>query len=190
MDMLDSKKHDISNIRVIQRTLVYVIGIPQKYANEDILKSMEFFGQFGVIKKLVVNKKLYNLDSTASAYITFKTEKEAYEAIAETDESILDNKIIKSTYGTTKYCAFYLKNTVCQNYDCMYLHSNRETKDAITKDEMYVVKHKLHDFDPRNRNKEVLGKAKETTNFHLLFKYKPERVFSPPEKIRFKPIDY
>lgn len=190
MEFQEPKKNDISSVRVIQRTLVYVIGIPQKYANEDILKSTEFFGQFGVIKKLVVNKKLYNLDSTVSAYVTYKTEKEAYEAIAETDESILDNKVIKSTYGTTKYCAFYLKNTVCQNYDCMYLHSNRETKDAITKDEMYIIKHKLHDFEPRNRNKEVLGKVRESSNFQLLFKYKPERVYMPPEKIRFKPIDY
>ena len=190
MDYHESKKYDISNIRVIQRTLVYVIGIPQKYANEDILKSVEFFGQFGMIKKLVVNKKLYNLDSTVSAYITFKTEKEAYEAIAETDESVLDSKIVKSTYGTTKYCAFYLKNMVCQNYDCMYLHSNKETKDAITKDEMYVVKHKLNNFEPRNRNREVLGRVRESNNFQLLFKYKPERICASPEKIRFKPIDY
>ena len=43
-----------TDTRVIQKNLVYVIGIPYKYANPSVLKSEEFFGQFGEIKKLVV----------------------------------------------------------------------------------------------------------------------------------------
>ena len=186
----EAKIKDVTNVRVIQRTLVYVIGIPQKYATDENLRKNDWFGQFGTIKKIVINKRLYNLDTTVSAYITFKTEKEAADAIAETDESLIDGNIIKSTYGTTKYCTFYLKNMVCQNYECMYLHSNGETKDAITKDEMYIVKHKLHDFEAKNKNKTVLGKIRESNAFHLLFKYKSEKIFTPPEKIKFRPIDF
>ena len=34
----------LANLRVIQKTLVYVIGIAPEIAHEDILKSLEYFG--------------------------------------------------------------------------------------------------------------------------------------------------
>ncbi|KCZ81520.1 hypothetical protein H312_01098 [Anncaliia algerae PRA339] len=190
MEIFEENK-DISNVRVIQRNLVYVIGIPHKYASEEILKSKNFFGQFGEIKKIVINRRLVNnVETTISAYITFKYIKEAENAIAEVDETVLDNRIIKCTYGTTKYCAFFLKNSVCQNNECMYLHSTGRDEDTITKDEMYVIRHKLHSFEAKNKNKEVLGKERENLTFKLLFKYKPERIIYQNDKITFKPIDY
>lgn len=41
--------------RIVQEKLLYVIGIPQKYASESLLMSERFFGQYGTIKKLVIN---------------------------------------------------------------------------------------------------------------------------------------
>jgi hypothetical protein len=38
------KMKKLSNLRVIQKTLVYVIGIAPEIASEDILKSREYFG--------------------------------------------------------------------------------------------------------------------------------------------------
>ena len=37
----------LSNLRVIQKTLVYVIGLAPEIANEGKLKSVEYFGQYG-----------------------------------------------------------------------------------------------------------------------------------------------
>lgn len=37
----------LSNLRVIQKTLVYVIGLAPEIANEAKLKSVEYFGQYG-----------------------------------------------------------------------------------------------------------------------------------------------
>lgn len=37
----------LTNLRVIQKTLVYVIGLAPEIANEDKLKSVEYFGQYG-----------------------------------------------------------------------------------------------------------------------------------------------
>lgn len=37
----------LTNLRVIQKTLVYVIGLAPEMANEDKLKSVEYFGQYG-----------------------------------------------------------------------------------------------------------------------------------------------
>lgn len=193
---------DFFNIRVIQKNLVYVIGIPQKYADEGILRRHEFFGQFGGIKKIIVNKRstelvdhkfdnptMKFLESTASAYITYSSEYEAKWCIQEVDESLLDSKLIRCTYGTTKYCSFYLKNIPCQNNECMYLHECKHSKDILTKDELINTKHKLHDFECNNKNTERIGKKKRFDFLDDIFQFKIQTDFKPPRKILFEPID-
>lgn len=181
---------NFSNIRVIQKNLVYIICIPQKYADEGVLSRHEFFGQFGAIRKIVVNKRASVLESTASAYITYSSEEEAKTCIQEVDESLLDGKVLKCTYGTTKYCTFYLKGIVCQNTDCMYLHEHRSQKDLLTKDEMGSSKHKLHDFEIRNKNKKRVGRRYNLDILNELFKHKTSRVFKAPDRILFEPLDF
>lgn len=188
--LTENNEMDFSNIRVIQKNLVYIICIPQKYADETILSRNEFFGQFGKIKKIVVNKRASVLESTASAYITYSTEEEAKSCIQEVDESILDGKMLKCTYGTTKYCSFYLKNYVCQNIECMYLHECKPQKDLLTKDEMGNSKHKLHDFEIKNKNKNRIGRKCNFEMLNELFKHKPSRVFKAPDRILFEPLDF
>ncbi|WUR02172.1 CCR4-NOT transcription complex subunit 4 [Vairimorpha necatrix] len=189
MSYFSSHVDDFNSIRIIQKSLVYIICIPQKYADESILSRKEFFGQFGFIKKIVVNKRASVIESTASAYITFNTEEEAKLCIQEVDESILDSKILKCTYGTTKYCSFFLKNVPCQNNECMYLHDYRPQKDLLSKEEMGSSKHKLHGFEVKNKNKERIGKKYNFEMFNDLFKFKTNKIFKIPEKIQFEPID-
>lgn len=194
---------DFFNIRVIQKNLVYIIGIPQKYADENILKKHEFFGQFGFIKKIIVNKRGTDfvsfaektetskfVESTASAYITYGSDFEAKWCIQEVDESILDGKVLRCTYGTTKYCSFYLKNIPCQNTECMYLHESRNSKDTLTKDELITTKHKLHDFESKNKNLERIGKTKRFDFLDEVYQYKIHTEFRPPKRIVFEPIEY
>ena len=38
------RKH-LHNYRVIQRNLVYVIGVPGNFSSEDLLRKAEYFGQ-------------------------------------------------------------------------------------------------------------------------------------------------
>lgn len=191
---------DFFNIRVIQKNLVYIIGISQKFADEAILRRQEFFGQFGCIKKIIINKRSNvseargadgkPMESTASAYITFATTHEARWCIQEVDESLLDGKMLRCTYGTTKYCSFYLKNIACQNNDCMYLHVCRPFKDILTKDELINTKHKLHDFECKNRNVERIGKKRRFEFMDELMQFKSHTDFRPPRKILFEPIDF
>ena len=59
-----------------------MIGLAPELAQEDLLSSYEYLGQYGKIKKLVVNKmKSQRQSSTYSAYVTFSNEKEASLAI-------------------------------------------------------------------------------------------------------------
>ena len=74
-DIPQSRRH-LANVRVMQRNLVYIIGLSLGVAKEDTLRSKVFFGRFGKIAKVVINKNsLYNSNSvagpTVSAYITY-----------------------------------------------------------------------------------------------------------------------
>ena len=40
------------NVRVVQRNLVYVVGLALELCFEDLLKGPEYFGQFGKIVKV------------------------------------------------------------------------------------------------------------------------------------------
>ncbi len=75
----------LANLRVIQKTLVYVIGIAPEIAHEDILKSLEYFGQYGDLVKVVVNtNNVYNATRggpSYSAYLTFSHPRESAIAI-------------------------------------------------------------------------------------------------------------
>ncbi|KAL6121812.1 ring zinc finger transcriptional negative regulator [Nucleospora cyclopteri] len=176
---------DFFNVRVIQKSLVYIVGIPLKYASDKILVQPDFFGQFGQIKKIIVNTLKNN---SACAYITYSNDQEAKWCIQEIDESILEGRTLRSTYGTTKYCTFYLKNVPCQNLDCMYLHELRPSKDILTKEEL--CRTKLHSFESKNRNVEIVGKRRKFDFIEELIQLKRKEDFKPPRKIKFEPIDF
>jgi len=42
--------------RVVQRNLVFVVGLSKKLADPEVLKKNEYFGKFGKIHKVVINQ--------------------------------------------------------------------------------------------------------------------------------------
>ncbi|SCO64427.1 CCR4-NOT transcription complex subunit 4, putative [Plasmodium berghei] len=140
----------IKDIRVVQRNLVFVIGITENYAKKNILKKNEHFGKYGQILNIIINKSQafnpqYNGPSF-SAYITYSNEKEAINAIYFIDGMMLDNKILKASFGTTKYCSSFLKNYSCVNEDCFYLHELGNVIDSFSKEDIHGPKHIYHDL--------------------------------------------
>lgn len=150
-EIINSRKH-LSEFRVVQKNLVYVIGISAKIAHEHILKEPEFFGQFGKIIKIVVNRKnfLSNNGSgnppSASAYVTFARKEDAAKAIEYVDGSVYDDRVLRATYGTTKYCSYFLRGLTCQNPGCMYLHEPGEDISSYTKEQLTAGSQHLHSF--------------------------------------------
>ncbi|KAL4491432.1 hypothetical protein ABPG72_008088 [Tetrahymena utriculariae] len=132
----------LSRVRIIKKNLVYVIGIAPQLANEQILQSYQYFGQYGNIQKIVVNKNnIYNPKGpngpSYSAYITYSEEKEASLSILGAENFKSFDRIIRASYGTTKYCSYFLKKLDCPNIpDCLYLHSYEKDDDYFSKDEM------------------------------------------------------
>lgn len=51
----ESRKH-LASVRVVQKNLVFVVGLPVRLADADVLKKHEYFGKFGKIHKVVINQ--------------------------------------------------------------------------------------------------------------------------------------
>lgn len=136
----DGRKN-LSSVRVIQRNLVYIIGIPSSLADEDLLQHKEYFGQYGKVMKVSVSRNAggsiqYSATNTCSVYITYSKEEEAVRCIQSVHGYVLEDKPLKACFGTTKYCHAWLRNTPCNNPDCLYLHEVGTQEDSFTKDEI------------------------------------------------------
>lgn len=73
---------------------------------------------------LLLNNKTYYYyqGPSASAYVTYSRCEDALRAILAVNNVIIDNRVLKASLGTTKYCSNFMKNQPCPKTDCMYLH--------------------------------------------------------------------
>lgn len=134
-----SRKH-LSGMRVIQKNLVYVIGLNPLIPIEELhhtLRTDQFFGQYGKIQKIVINRR-NNANGTPGigVYVTFARKEDAAKCIAAVDGSLNDGKYLRAAYGTTKYCSSYLRGQSCPNPNCMFLHEPGEEADSYTRQDL------------------------------------------------------
>lgn len=133
-----SQRVDPAKLRILQKNIVYVIGLSATLANENILRQHDFFGQYGEITKIVVNKNGYNQsnhnETTYSSYVSYKTKEQASLALLAIDSIIIDGNLIRCSFGTTKYCSYFLKGVQCFNRECLYLHQWADENDVIVKE--------------------------------------------------------
>lgn len=138
------KKH-LSGMRVIQKNLVYVIGLNPNIPTEELhntLRGDQFFGQYGKIQKIVINKRTNaNGNPGLGVYVTFARKEDAARCIAAVDGSINDGKYLRAAYGTTKYCSSYLRGQPCPNPNCMFLHEPGEEADSYTRQDLSTIQH-------------------------------------------------
>ena len=144
----NDRKHLI-NVRVVQRNLVYVVGLTAPYCREETLRRHDLLTRYGKIAKLQTSLpkpadiaaagrsgagRAENL--TGSAYVTYAREEDAARCIRGVDGATLDGKVLRASLGTTKYCNAFLRHQTCGNPECMYLHDIGEARDSFTKEEM------------------------------------------------------
>jgi hypothetical protein len=133
-------REHLANVRIMQRNLVYVIGLPPALAKEETLKRKDYFGKYGKILKIAVNRKQTQATTaqrpSCSAYITYRREEDAADAIQNCNGQVMDGRILRATFGTTKYCSFFLRNVACNNPNCLYLHELAAEEDCFTKDDL------------------------------------------------------
>lgn len=143
----ENRKH-LANVRVVQRNLVFVVGLSKKLADPETLKKHEYFGKFGKIHKVVINQSTSYAGAqgpSASAYVTYNKSEDALKAILAVNNVHIDGRTLKASLGTTKYCSHFLKGSQCQKQDCMYLHELGEEAASFTKEEMQLGKHQEYE---------------------------------------------
>ncbi|CAN1249403.1 CCR4-NOT transcription complex subunit 4, partial [Linum perenne] len=117
-------RKQLSSVRVIQRNLVYIVGLPLNFADEDVmsllcsrhyflLQRREYFGQYGKVLKVSMSR-------TPTGVV----------------QQFPNNTCSVAYFGTTKYCHAWLRNVPCTNSDCLYLHEVGSQEDSFTKDEI------------------------------------------------------
>ena len=180
--LLRSSLSSLKESRIIQKNLAYIIGLSSDLIKiEPKLKSYEYFGQYGKIKKLVINKnKTYNSDGpngpSYACYITYSSEEESSLALLSLDNCTIDNHEINASYGTTKYCLNFIKNFDCKNKDCLYLHKLADEKDIVSREQMNSDK----DMFPQQRLMAIeLSKILTNKKYEELFKLRNKNTFFP-----------
>ncbi|KAK9325986.1 hypothetical protein V1517DRAFT_312363 [Lipomyces orientalis] len=146
-----SRKH-LSGMRVIQKNLVYVVGLNPHIPHEELhntLRGDQFFGQYGKIQKIVVNRRNNGGAGNGGigVYVTYYKKEDAAKCIAAVDGSMNDGKILRAAYGTTKYCSSYLRNQSCPNPNCMFLHEPGEEADSYTRQDLSTIQHAARQAD-------------------------------------------
>lgn len=151
-------RKQLAGMRVIQKNLVYVIGLNPPYPYDElpsILKSEKYFGQYGRINKIVINRKTghehhsvsgssNHVNSGYGIYVTFSKKDDAAKCIQAIDGIYIDGHQVKAAYGTTKYCSSYLRSQPCPNPNCMFLHEPGEEADAFNSSRKEHTAHHSH----------------------------------------------
>ena len=171
----------LSKIRIIKKNLVHAHGFPSNLANIEKLSQVEYFGQYGNIKKILLSSKTNpgTNKKTFSIYVTYCNEVEASLAILSVDSLLIEGKLIRAFFGTTKYCNYFLNNIRCPNEEkCMFLHKLVEDKDIII------------DSDTVFSYNEHLNLAKKIINFSNPETRKSIAKLIKPKKTVFPNIDF
>lgn len=149
-----SRKH-LAGIRVRRQNLVYVTGLRLNTSDPQLgekLRGDQFFGQYGRIDKIVVNRPK---DSRAlqpvGVYITFFEKDAAALCIDLVNNSSNAGGTVRyaqynlsqphfsliyarADYGTTKYCSAFLRHEICTNKNCTFLHEVGDDNESFTRE--------------------------------------------------------
>ncbi|KAI3379772.1 hypothetical protein SNEBB_002044 [Seison nebaliae] len=166
----------LSNLRVLQEHLLFILNLPDCLADREILEKPEYLGKFGRIRKNFITSG--SKEGCYNAYITFSKGEEAHRAKQEVNNSIADGRILKAALGTTKYCQQFLKGVPCKKVHCMYLHQFCEDEACFTKEEMQKGKHlqyesRLVEQYLKSLEKEERRKLNQCTKEHRQFYREP-----------------
>lgn len=109
----NNRKH-LAGLRVVQKNLVYVVGLCQQSSEEDFLKTLrgdQYFGQYGKIIKIVVSRAKSGSDNDKSigVYVTFEKREDAAKCIAAVDGSKNSERTLRYVFNLE--VSFHRSNT-------------------------------------------------------------------------------
>ncbi|KAE8405215.1 hypothetical protein BDV37DRAFT_282168 [Aspergillus pseudonomiae] len=137
-----SSRKNLAGVRVVQKNLVYVIGLNPTIRDESqllqTLRGRDYFGQYGEIEKIVVSKAKPggNPNQGIGVYVTYSRKSDAATCIGSVDGSVNGDRVLRAQYGTTKYCSSFLRNEQCHNRNCTFLHETGEDSESYSRQDL------------------------------------------------------
>ncbi|KAE8356465.1 hypothetical protein BDV28DRAFT_145165 [Aspergillus coremiiformis] len=137
-----SSRKNLAGVRVVQKNLVYVIGLNPTIRDESqllqTLRGRDYFGQYGDIEKIVVSKAKPggNPNQGIGVYVTYSRKSDAATCITAVDGSVNGDRVLRAQYGTTKYCSSFLRNEQCHNRNCTFLHETGEDSESYSRQDL------------------------------------------------------
>lgn len=159
-------RRHLRDVRIVRKDMVYVTEMKMKTSDKEeflsLLRSNEYFGQYGKISKIFLRKGSSTSDPSANSvnipsgddadlgiYITYIRREDAARAIAALDGYPAPNnpgKTLKASYGSTKYCLSWLRGAKCEDGpNCMGMHEWAGEGDTFTRSDMAMMQHAIKD---------------------------------------------
>lgn len=88
----------------------------------------------------MTHKPINPHSQTVTCYVTYEKNEDAIVCINAVNGAWLGSKLLRASYGTTKYCTYFLKGIECTNPNCLYLHELGSEQDSFTKESMILGK--------------------------------------------------
>jgi len=143
---LKQKIKRLMTFRIVKEKLLYIIGIPRRFADVDILKSQAFCGQFGQPERVVINynpKEVY--EGQVAVYVHYKSSVEVAVALKCLNGlKISGGSTLKCSFGTSKYCSNFLTHAYCESFEqqspstkspCPFIHYLERRRDKVIQDD-------------------------------------------------------
>ncbi|WRT67246.1 uncharacterized protein IL334_004213 [Kwoniella shivajii] len=163
-------RRHLLGVRVVMKNMVYVIGMKLPAPGDDaipILRSNDYFGQYGKISKIYLSDRTKLSSSAVSTltpddpstatgiYIVYIRREDAARAIASLDGIPAPQgppgATLKATYGTTRYCEAFLRSQKCDTVNCHNLHEWGGDSDCFTKEDMETALIRPAEYDARQK---------------------------------------
>ncbi|EZF33492.1 hypothetical protein H109_05246 [Trichophyton interdigitale MR816] len=160
-----SSRKNLAGVRVVQKNLVYVIGLNPTIRDENLLlqtlRGDQYFGQYGDIDKIVVSKAKPggNPNQGIGVYVTFARKIDAATCIAAVDGSPNGDRVLRAQYGTTKYCSSFLRNEPCNNRNCTFLHETGNDSDSFSRQDLSSMNSISSQRYPSNGSSSAISQA-------------------------------
>ena len=121
---------ELLRVRMFQRTICYVVGLPQSESTRSILGNERWFGRFGRIRDITITDNAKH--RRCSAHIKFFNEPAATSAVEAMDGWTLDDgQVLTANFGTQRYCPHFIQCSKCLNTRCPFRHSWCRLQDVM-----------------------------------------------------------
>lgn len=126
----------LMTFRIVKEKLLYLIGIPRKFANQEVIRSDPYCGQFGYSEQVVINfnpKDVY--EGRVAVYVHYDNPIQVAVALKCLNGlKIGEGCTLKASFGTSKYCSNFLANSHCDSHlegKCPFIHYLERRRDKV-----------------------------------------------------------